>query len=284
MARFWPLRIIARGLIGLTNVIIPGKGLKMGPFVSEEELLALADQAVSADVLDSEERELIEQVIEFGDTICREVMVPRPDMLAVSDGLTVSDVLDLALSDGRSRVPVYGEGIDDITGIAYVKDLVRASRAGRESSAVSRFSRKPFFVPETKHISNLLSEMRLRKAHLAIVIDEYGGTAGLVTMEDLLEELVGEIVDEFDREEPMLERLPGGAIRVQARMAMDEVDELLGVELPEGDWDTIGGLMFHLLGHVPFEGESVRSDGFTFRAEQVKGRRIGMVQIERVAT
>jgi putative hemolysin len=284
MARFWPLRIIARGLIGLTNVIIPGKGLKMGPFVSEEELLALADQAVSADVLDSEERELIEQVIEFGDTICREVMVPRPDMLAVSDGLTVSDVLDLALSDGRSRVPVYGEGIDDITGIAYVKDLVRASRAGRESSAVSRFSRKPFFVPETKHISNLLSEMRLRKAHLAIVIDEYGGTAGLVTMEDLLEELVGEIVDEFDREEPMLERLPGGAIRVQARMAMDEVDELLGVEMPEGDWDTIGGLMFHLLGHVPFEGESVRSDGFTFRAEQVKGRRIGMVQIERVAT
>lgn len=284
MARFWPLRMIARALIGLTNVIIPGKGLKMGPFVSEEELLALADQAVSADVLDSEERELIEQVIEFGDTICREVMVPRPDMLAVSNDLSVSDVLDRALSDGRSRVPVYGEGIDDITGVAYVKDLVRASRSGREAAPVSRFSRKPFFVPETKRISDLLSEMRLRKAHLAIVIDEYGGTAGLVTMEDLLEELVGEIVDEFDREDPMVERLPGGAIRVQARMPMDEVDELLDVELPEGDWDTIGGLMFHLLGHVPFEGESVRSDGFKFRAEQVKGRRIGMVQIERVET
>jgi putative hemolysin len=284
MARFWPLRMIARALIGLTNVIIPGKGLKMGPFVSEEELLALADQAVSADVLDSEERELIEQVIEFGDTICREVMVPRPDMLAVSHDLSVSDVLDRALSDGRSRVPVYGEGIDDITGVAYVKDLVRASRSGRESAPVSRFSRKPFFVPETKRISDLLSEMRLRKAHLAIVIDEYGGTAGLVTMEDLLEELVGEIVDEFDREDPMVEHLAGGAIRVQARMPMDEVDELLDVELPEGDWDTIGGLMFHLLGHVPFEGESVRSDGFKFRAEQVKGRRIGMVQIERVET
>jgi len=284
IVHFFPLRLIARGLIGLTNVILPGKGLKQGPFVSEEELLALAHQAVSAEVLDEEERELIEQVIEFGDTICREVMVPRPDMLAVSDQLPVVEVLDLALTAGRSRVPVYGEGIDDITGVAYVKDMIRASRAGHESVAVKHYCRVPFFVPETKKISALLSVMRTRNSHLAVVIDEYGGTAGLVTLEDVLEELVGEIVDEYDREDAMVEILSDGLIRVQARMAIDEVDELLGVQLPQGDWDTIGGLMFHLLGHVPFEGESTKTNGLRLRAGRVKGRRIGVVTIERTDT
>ena len=282
MTRFWPFRLIARALIGLTNVIIPGKGLKQGPFVSEEEILALADQAVSADILEEGERELIEQVIEFGDTICREVMVPRPDMLAMSDSLSVAEVLDEALAAGRSRVPVFGDGIDDVTGVAYVKDLVRASRSGREAVPVSRFARRPFFVPETKHISELMSEMKIRKAHMAVVIDEYGGTAGLVTLEDLIEELVGEISDEYDYEDPMVERLPGGVLRVQARMSIDEVSSLVGAELPEGDWDTIGGLMFHLLGHVPFEGESATEGEFRLLAEKVKGRRIGMVRIERL--
>ena len=282
MTRFWPFRLIARSLIGLTNVIIPGKGLKQGPFVSEEEILALADQAVSADILEEGERELIEQVIEFGDTICREVMVPRPDMLAMSDALSVAEVLDEALAAGRSRVPVFGDGIDDVTGVAYVKDLVRASRSGRDGVPVSRFARRPFFVPETKHISELMSEMKIRKAHMAVVIDEYGGTAGLVTLEDLIEELVGEISDEYDYEDPMVERLPGGVLRVQARMSIDEVSSLVGAEFPDGDWDTIGGLMFHLLGHVPFEGESATEGEFRLRAEKVKGRRIGMVRIERL--
>jgi putative hemolysin len=282
MTRFWPFRLIAQILIGLTNVIIPGKGLKQGPFVSEAEILALADQAVSADILEEEERELIEQVIEFGDTICREVMVPRPDMLAMSDSLSVAEVLDASLAAGRSRVPVFGEGIDDVTGVAYVKDLVRASRTGRDTVPVSRFARRAFFVPETKHISELMSEMKVRKAHMAIVIDEYGGTAGLITLEDLIEELVGEIVDEFDYEDAMVQRLPDGVLRVQARMSIDEVSSLLGTDLPEGDWDTIGGLMFHLLGHVPFEGEGVTEGEFRLCAEQVKGRRIGMVRIERL--
>ena len=282
MTRFWPFKLIAKGLIGLTNVIIPGKGLKQGPFISEAEILALADQAVTADVLEEEERELIVQVIEFGDTICREVMVPRPDMLALSNTLTVAEVLDASLAAGRSRVPVYGEGIDDVTGIAYVKDLVRASRAGRDAVGVNRFARRAYFVPETKRISELLAEMKVRKAHMAVVIDEYGGTAGLITLEDLIEELIGEIVDEFDREDVMVERLPGGDLRVQARMSIDEVSSLVGAEFPDGDWDTIGGLMFHLLGHVPFEGESATEGEFRLRAEQVKGRRIGMVRIERL--
>jgi CBS domain containing-hemolysin-like protein len=147
---------------------------------------------------------------------------------------------------------------------------------------VSRFARRAYFVPETKRISELLAEMKVRKAHMAVVIDEYGGTAGLVTLEDLIEELIGEIVDEFDREDVMVERLPGGHLRVQARMSIDEVSSLVGAEFPEGDWDTIGGLMFHLLGHVPSEGESTTEGEFRLRAEQVKGRRIGMVRIERL--
>ena len=282
LSRLWPLPWIARGLIGLTNIIIPGKGLKKGPFVSEEEFLALTDEAVSAEILEQGERELIAQVIEFGDTICREIMVPRPDTLAFVDTMSVAEVLEGSLTAGRSRVPVYGDGIDDVTGVAYVKDLVRASRAGRDGDPVRRFARRPFFVPETKRIAELLGEMRARKSHMAVVVDEYGGTAGIVTMEDVIEELIGEISDEYDTERSMVERLPGGAVLLQARMPIDEASEVLGVELPDGDWDTLGGLMFHLLGHVPFEGESVRHDGFRLSAEQVEGRRIGSVRIERI--
>jgi CBS domain containing-hemolysin-like protein len=282
MVRFWPLRIISRGLIGLTNVILPGKGLKEGPFVSEEELLALADVAVEEEVIDAEERELIEQIIEFGDTIVREVMVPRPDMLSIDADFRVADAMEVVLMNGRSRVPVCGDGIDDIVGIAYAKDLMRAGRDGGDGAPVSEVVRAAHFVPETKRIAQLLPEMQARKFHMAIVVDEYGGTAGLVTLEDLLEELVGEIVDEFDREDPMIEPQADGSVKVQARMAIDEVNDLLRSELPEGDWDTIGGLMFHLLGHVPDEGETTTCDGHLLTAEQVQGRRIGVVRVERM--
>lgn len=282
LSRLWPLPWIARGLIGLTNVIIPGKGLAQGPFVSEEEFLAYAEEAVTAEILEEGEREFIEQVIEFGDTICREIMVPRPDLLALSDSTTVAETLDKALTAGRSRVPVFGTGIDDVTGIAFVKDLARASRAGRDDDPVRKFARRPFFVPETKRIAELLGEMRTRRSHIAVVIDEYGGTAGIVTMEDVIEELIGEISDEYDTVDSQVQRLPGGVLVLQARLAIDEASDALGVELPEGDWDTLGGLMFHLLGHVPFEGESIVHDGLRLRAEQVKGRRIGAVRVERV--
>ena len=280
LVRFWPLRIVSRGLIGLTNVILPGKGLKEGPFVSEEELLALADVAVEEEVIEAEERELIEQVIEFGDTIVREVMVPRPDILSVDADFRVADVMEVVLMNGRSRVPVCGEGIDDIVGIAYAKDLMRAGRDGRDTEPVTEFVREAHFVPETKRIAALLPEMQARKFHMAIVVDEYGGTAGLVTLEDLIEELVGEIVDEFDVDEQLIEPQADGSVLVQARMSVDEENELVGAELPEGDWDTIGGLMFHLLGHVPVEGETIVHETHRLRAEQVQGRRIGAVRVE----
>jgi putative hemolysin len=279
LVSFWPLRMLSRGLIGLTNVILPGKGLKEGPFVSEEELLALADQAVEEEVLEAEERQLIEQIIEFGDTIVRAVMVPRPDMIAVPEDFRVEDVMEVVILNGYSRLPVYRDSADDIVGIVYAKDLMRAERDGHADHPVGSLVHEAQFVPETKRIAELLPEMQARQFHMAIVIDEYGGTAGLVTLEDLIEELVGEIVDEFDREEPMMEPLPGGAVRVNARMPVDEVNDLLNAELPEGNWDSIGGLMFHLLGHIPVEGEAVVCDGRELRAERVQGRRIGRVRI-----
>jgi CBS domain containing-hemolysin-like protein len=282
LVRLWPVRLLSSASIGVANMLLPGRASKESQYVSEDEILALADAAVQEDVIQVEERVLIEQIIEFGDTICREVMAPRPDMITVDADATVSDTLEVALGAGHSRLPVCGEGIDDIVGVAYAKDLMRADRSGRGGEVITRAMRRAHFVPETKRIAELLPEMQARKFHLAVVVDEYGGTAGIITLEDVLEELVGEIVDEFDREDPMVVRLPGGAIRVNARLPLDEVAELLGSDLPEGDWDTIGGLMFHLLGRVPVSGESAECDGHLLRAENVIGRRIGAVHIEQI--
>ncbi|HEX2851393.1 MAG TPA: hemolysin family protein [Acidimicrobiales bacterium] len=279
LAKFAPLRMITRGLIGLTNVILPGKGLKEGPFVSEEDLLATVDVATEEEVIESEERALIRSIIEFGDTVAREVMVPRPDMVAVASRDRITDVLEVAIAAGYSRIPVYGQGIDDIVGIVYTKDLMKAVQEQRGDGAVSDLVREAQFVPEFKRVAELMREMQGAKFHMAIVVDEYGGTAGLVTLEDLIEELVGEIVDEFDVEEPNVEALPGGAVRVNARMPIDEVNELIDAEFPEGDWDTIGGFVFNLLGHVPAEGETADYDGHRLTAEKVQGRRIGRIRI-----
>jgi putative hemolysin len=281
LAGFWPLRLTSRALIGLTNVILPGKGLKNGPYVSEEELLALADVAVEEDVIEAEERVLIESIIEFGDTIVREVMVPRPDMVAVPANFRVGDVMEIIILNGYSRLPAYGEGIDDIVGVVYAKDLLKADRDGQVDVEVARLLRPARFVPETKKIAELLREMQAEQYHMAIVVDEYGGTSGVVTLEDLIEELVGEIVDEYDREEAMLEPLVGGDVRVNGRMGVVELNGLLHAELPEGDWDSVGGLMFHLLGHIPVEGETVDVDDLVLRADRVQGRRISRVRLSR---
>ncbi len=281
LVRIPGLRLLSSALIGLANVLLPGKGLKEGPFVSEEELLAFADVAVEEDVIEREERALIHSIIEFGDTVVREVMKPRPDMVSVEARANVSDVMEVVISAGYSRIPVYEQGIDDIAGVVYAKDLMRAVREGKADEPVRGLVRPARFVPETKRVAELMREMQAEKYHMAIVVDEYGGTAGLVTLEDLIEELVGEIVDEYDVEEATIEPLPGGDVRVNARMSIDELNELLHTELPEGDWDTVGGLMFNLLGHVPTEGESIDYDGHRLRAEKVQGRRISRVRISR---
>jgi putative hemolysin len=278
---FPPVRLIARLLIGLTNLLLPGKGLKQGPFVSEEELLALADVAAEEEVIEREERTLIRQVIEFGDTVVREVMVPRTDMVAVEARAVVRDVVEVAIAAGFSRIPCYDQGIDDIVGVVFAKDLLRAEREDKGDVEVRTLAREPHFVPESKRVAELMREMQKQKFHIAIVVDEYGGTAGLVTLEDLIEELVGEIVDEYDVEDAKWERLANGDYRVDARMPLDEVNELISCNLPDGDWDTIGGLLYSRLGHVPSEGETVEVDGRRLTADKVDGRRIERIRISK---
>jgi CBS domain containing-hemolysin-like protein len=279
VVRFWPVRMVSGGLIGLANLFIGHKGGYIGTLVTESELLAMADVAVEGDVIETEERALIHSIIEFGDTVVREVMVPRPDMVTIAADVSVESALDVALEAGRSRMPVIEQQIDDVIGIAFTKDLIRDIRAGQGDEPVGSHHRSARFVPETKRVSDLMREMQADKFHLAVVVNEYGGTAGLVTLEDLIEELVGEIVDEFDVEEALVEELAGGGLRVSARLPVDEVNDLLDAHLPTGAWDTVGGLVFDLLGHVPVAGESVLSDGLRLEVDRVNGRRIERVCI-----
>jgi putative hemolysin len=284
LIRFPPIRWLSSLLIGLANRIIgvgddDGEGMPRS-YITDSELKAMADVAHEEKVIEKDERTFIHSIIDFGDTVAREVMTPRPDMVTVEADTTVRDALEAALGAGYSRIPVEEEGIDDIIGIAYAKDLVRDERAGKTNQAVRDSMRPPKFVPESKEVSDLLREMQEEKFHMAIVVDEYGGTAGLITLEDLLEELVGDIVDEFDVEEPTVERMDDGSVLVSALFSVDDADELLGAELPHGPWDTVGGLMLDLAGRVPSQGDSVEVDGFRLTAVDVRGRRIGRVRIE----
>ncbi len=287
LVRFPPIRWISSLLIGFANWIIgaPDEGDEGFPqtFITDSELKAMADVAHEEKVIEKEERSFIHSVIDFGDTVTREVMVPRPDMVTVEADATVKDALESALAAGFSRIPVEHDGIDDIIGVAYAKDLVRAERAGKASQPVSDVMREAVFVPEAKEVSALLRDMREKKFHMAVVVDEYGGTAGLVTLEDLLEELVGDIVDEFDVDEPPVERTDDGSLLVDAGYSVDDVSELLGADLPTGSWDTVGGLILDRLGRVPDPGDSVEVDGFRLTALDVRGRRIGRVRIEPTA-
>jgi CBS domain containing-hemolysin-like protein len=280
LAGFPPLRFLTRLLIGISNVLLPGKGRSEGPVVSEEELLAFAEVAMEQGEIESEERTLIRSIIDFGDTVAREVMVPRPDMVTCAVDATIDGVIGIAIEHGFSRIPVVGEGgVDDVVGLLYVKDLMRAARDERDGEPVESLVRPATFVPETKKVPELMREMQAKKQHMAVVVDEYGGTAGLVTLEDLIEELVGEIVDEYDVDTPLVERLANGDLRVSGRLALDEANEDLGLELPEGDWDTVAGLVFNQLGHVPEQGEACEVDGYVLRADRVDGRRIERVRI-----
>jgi len=277
---FPPLRALSRFLIWIANVILPGKGLKKGPYTTEEDIRTMADVAADEQVIEREERRLIHSIFEFGDTVVREVMVPRPDMVGVEADGSVDAALEKAIEAGYSRLPALGDGPDDILGLVYLKDIIRRTREdGGAHGTLRELVRPAVFVPEQKRVAELLREMQQDKFHMAVVIDEYGGTAGLVTLEDLLEEIVGEIVDEYDVEGPKVERLPDGGLRVAGGTPIDEVNELLDMELPDTDWDTVGGLMFNLLGHVPVEGEAVDFQGLEFRAERVQGRRILTVRI-----
>ena len=276
------LALPTRALIGLANLLLPGKGLKQGPFVSEEEIRSMAEVGHEEGVIEEGEKELIHSIFEFGDTIVREVMVPRPDVVAVDWRKSVRAVMDVVLRHGYSRIPVYREDLDDIVGIVYAKDVLKTLHQGKTEQPLQDLVREAHFVPESKRCAELLREMQKEKFHIAMVVDEHGSVSGLVTLEDLLEELVGEITDEYDREEPLLEPVGEDSYRVDGRMPIDELNELLQVDLPDDGWDTIAGLVLGLFGRIPKQGEEIRFDGLVFRAERVLGRRIAKVLVTRV--
>ena len=275
----WP----TRALIGLANVLLPGKGIKAGPFVSEEEIRSMAQVGSEEGSIDEGEKELIHSIFEFGDTIVREVMVPRPDIIAIEDDKALRDVQALVLTHGTSRIPVYDADadLDDVIGIVFAKDVLKALHQGKHDMPLADIVREARYVPESKKVADLLREMQREKFHMALVTDEYGSVTGLVALEDLLEELVGEITDEYDREEPEFEQVGELVYRVSGKTSIDDINELLDVELPDEEWDTVAGLVLDCFGRIPDAGEECQLDGLTFRAETVVGRRIASVLITR---
>ena len=228
---------------------------------------------------DRDERELISSIIEFGDTIVREVMVPRTDMVTLPAASSSDDAVDLVLEAGRSRIPLTGENVDDIVGLLYARDLLTLYDEAAPPTPARDLAHDAYFVPETKAISELLREMQAKQKHLAIVVDEFGGTAGVVSIEDLLEEIVGEIVDEYDDEEPMVVPLESGEYLVDARLDVDDLSGILSIDFPDEDWDTVGGLVLGLAGRVPAVGESFDYGDLTLTAEDVQGRRVARVRV-----
>jgi CBS domain containing-hemolysin-like protein len=277
---------LPRLLILVGNALTPGKGFQQGPFASEAELRDLVEIAQERGVVERAERDMINSVFELGDTIVREVMVPRTDIVTIERGKSVKQALNLLLRSGFSRVPVVGDNNDDVLGVAYLKDLVRKERPeGGAAIKVEEVMRDPVFVPESKPVDELLREMQAELGHIAIVVDEYGGTAGLVTMEDVLEEIVGEIIDEYDRETPPVEKVDEKTHRVTARLPVEDLEEMYDVELPHEDVETVGGLLAMALGRVPIPGATVKVGGLTLVAESSKGRRnrIGTVLVRRTS-
>jgi CBS domain containing-hemolysin-like protein len=285
LVRFWPLRIASNALIKLTNIIVKGEGLKQGPFIGEQEFLGIVEAAAQDSVIEHEERELIESVIEFGDTVVREIMVPRPDVVFIDDTLTVSEALDRAVEEGFSRLPIFRkdeDDVDDVEGIVYVKDLVIAERSGRGKESVRVLMREVEVVPESKLVADLMRNMQAKKFHMVMVADEYGIIAGLATLEDCLEELVGEIVDEHDDEEVIMQRLQNGDYLVVGSTPISKINDDLEMKIPETEYDTIGGFIFGMLGNVPVVGESVDHAGWRFSAEVLDGRRIQQVRVSMI--
>ncbi|GAA2076432.1 hemolysin family protein [Aeromicrobium halocynthiae] len=273
-------------LIVLGNALTPGRGFAEGPFASEVEVRELVDIAAASSVIESDESKMIQSVFDLGDTLVREVMVPRPDLVYIEAGKTLRQAMSLCLRSGYSRVPVVGENLDDVVGMAYLKDLTRRvfdNHQAETTERVESIMRTAYFVPDTKFAAALLKEMQAQRTHVAVVVDEFGGVAGMVTIEDILEEIVGEITDEYDSEPDGLEHLSGGAVRVSARFDIDDLAELFDVELEEDDVESVGGLLAKHLGKVPIPGSEVEVEGLVLRAEAPSGRRnrIGRVRVWR---
>ncbi len=276
---------VANALVAIGNRVTPGRP-KNATFSSEEQLLSMVDEATELDVLEEDDRELIHSIFEFNETVVREVMVPRTDMITVDGDETLAHAMAQFLRRGVSRMPVLGDDVDEVVGILYLRDVARLefeATQGHERQTTASLARKALFVPESKKADDTLRLMQTESNHLAMVVDEYGGIAGLVTLEDLIEELVGDISDEYDREVPDFEDLGGGRYRVAARMPVDELGDLFGIELEDDDVDSVGGLLTKAVGRLPIPGSTGTISGLVLTAERTEGRRkrLSTVLVER---
>ncbi|HEY5821059.1 MAG TPA: hemolysin family protein [Propionibacteriaceae bacterium] len=277
-----------RLLILIGNALTPGKGFTDGPFATEAELRELVDLAETSELIDSDERKMIHSVFDLGNTIVREVMVPRTDMVFIEEYKTLRQAVSLALRSGFSRIPVIRDGLDDVVGVLYLKDVIKRVYDKPDAQSTERVGatmRTPVWCPDSKPVDELLQEMQLKRVHLVIVVDEFGGTAGMATIEDILEEIVGEITDEYDEENTDISELAEGRFRVSSRLPLDELGDLFGFELDDEDVETVGGLMAKQLNKVPIAGSVVTYGGLELVAERSSGRRnrIGTVIATRVA-
>jgi CBS domain containing-hemolysin-like protein len=266
---------IADALVAIGNRVTPGRP-RTASFSSEEQLLSMVDEATELDVLEEDDRELIHSIFEFNDTVVREVMIPRTDMITIDSDASMNASMGLFLSKGVSRMPVIGEDIDEVLGVLYLRDVARVVYeqtldAGTLSAA--ELARAALFVPESQKADSLLRQMQLESNHLAMVVDEYGGIAGLVTLEDLIEELVGDISDEYDREVAEVEELGDGRYRVSARLPIDELGDLFGLQLEDDEVDSVGGLLTKVLGRLPVKGSRAEYSGLILLADRTEGRR-----------
>jgi len=283
----WLLHPLIIMLSIITNTLVRLMGGQMkhrGPFVTEEELRLLVNVGEEEGVLEEEETDMIHSIFEFADTTVREVMIPRIDMITLESDATVDEAVDLALQGGFSRIPVYEETIDNIIGVLFTKDMLKQLREGHNSLPIRELVRPPYFVPESKKLDDLLHEIRQKRTHMAIVVDEYGSVAGLVTIEDLVEEIVGDIQDEYDREENLYEQVSQFEYIFNAKINLDEFNELMNTDLENEGYDTLGGFLLGQLDKIPVAGDTITFKNLTFTVLTTRGLRITKVRVEHTGT
>ncbi|MCK4778376.1 MAG: HlyC/CorC family transporter [Actinomycetia bacterium] len=261
------------------------KETRKTPFLTEEEIKSMVSIGEEEGVIHTDEKRMIHSIFKFGDTIVKEVMTPRMEMVCLKSDSEIKEVVETSVNQGYSRIPVYEDKIDNITGVVYVKDLIPLLLKEDKTTSIKKIIRPAYYVPETKKVNELLKELQANKVHMAVVLDEYGGTAGLITIEDLIEEIVGEIFDEYDfKKEPIFKKISDDTYLVDGRVDLEEAKELLGMEISDENIETFGGFVYHLFGKVPREGESIEYKGYIFKVERVERRRISKVFVKKKTT
>ncbi|MEW6687202.1 MAG: hemolysin family protein [Candidatus Edwardsbacteria bacterium] len=274
---------LTRVLVKISSFFIQifgGRPKREGPLVTPEEIFSIIAAGEKEGILEKEERKMLFGILKFGETTVKEVMVPRPDLVCAKENLTMKEMFKFFEEAGHSRIPIYRHNLDEIIGLVYAKDLFKAIKEGKKDEPITNLLREVYFVPETKRLDGLLREFQRKRQHLAIVVDEFGGTVGLVTLEDLLEEIVGEIRDEYDTEEPLYRWIDKNTIRVDARISVEELSGILGISIPAEGFETLGGFIFDLAAKVPAEGETIKWKNFEFFIEKMLGRRITRVRLK----